>query len=96
MANEIMAANRMQQKEILKRLKDLQIGTVVRFQGTSYEQAIAHEECQFYMICASQPAPAAGRVRLFSLDGKLAIERDDSHLVHVHHVMFQIEPCASE
>ncbi len=96
MANEIVAANRMQKKEILKRLKELQVGTVVRFQGTSYEQAITSEECQFYMIYAIQPAPAAGRVRLVSLDGKLAIERDDSHLVHAHNVMFQIEPCASE
>lgn len=62
-------------------------GKLVRFQGVLYEEAVSGEgDACFYMVIAP-PKPTPGRVALVSLDGRSVIERDESHLVHVHTIL---------
>ncbi len=70
--------------EKLTKLGEVKTGEVFRFQGTTYEEAIAGENgALFYMVINTQPKKT-DRVTIVSMDGQSVQEKDSDHLVIVH------------
>ncbi len=82
----VVKAGSKPQEDPLVRLSRVKPGSarVVRFQGTTYEEALSNNnEATFYMVV--KPATEkTGRVSLVSIDGLSTKEYDDNHLVYVH------------
>lgn len=69
---------------------------VVRFQGTTYDEALCNkDDATFYMV-VKPPTEKAGRVTLVSIDGRNVKECDDNHQVYVHDCVIAVNEVAEK
>lgn len=75
--------------ETHKRLKDVEVGGVFRYVGTTVEDAV--RDNGFWMVAACQPAKA-GQVFCVNIAGNVTGFRDEDHLVIQHAACITLEP----
>lgn len=64
------------------KLSNLKPGDIFRWQGTSWEDAMAQKDDATFFMVIALPKIESDRVGCVSLDGKTVLVRDGIHLVH--------------
>lgn len=89
---QVVKANPPGKVEKQVKLGEVKCGETFRFPSATFEQALAGEErTGFFMVIETQPKKT-GRVTIVSTDGKSVQEKDDDHMVVVHHSKLEISP----